>query len=154
MRKKRPSTRAWIVVHIISPLLPFFLEGSIRLMISKFNLYWDTFSASTLAMSYGLLLVFIEQSLVNQKTGAPLMNEDKIAEIKFWSDILRSVVIFFYVPLFTLIVAFEYMATYHSIPIAKELTVYGDVLVFTSSAFVIPISLIVRSIFNLKTVVL
>ncbi len=59
------SSKAWILVHIIFPLSPFFLGGILRLLISTPSI--DTFSATELAMSLGLLSLFVHQNLVNGK---------------------------------------------------------------------------------------
>jgi hypothetical protein len=154
MMQKKSSAWAWFLVHIIFPLLPFVLECSIRLIVSNFTPRWDTFSGSTLAMSYGLLLVFIDQSLLNQISQSPLMNEDRIDEIKIWSNVLRSAVIFFYAPLFALCVGFEYLALFYPAiqAIAITLSECCDNIVVLSSVFVIPTSMIIRSIFKLRTV--
>lgn len=59
----KPSTLAWISHHIGLPLLPFFLEGLLRLAVFEGDLTLETFRASTLAMSIGLMSVFVHQSL-------------------------------------------------------------------------------------------
>ncbi len=59
------SSKAWILVHIMFPLSPFLIGGILRLLISTPSI--DTFSATELAMSLGLLSLFVHQNLVNGK---------------------------------------------------------------------------------------
>jgi uncharacterized membrane protein len=63
MSKPKPSTLAWIAVHLLYPLCPFLLEGLIRLAVDEGHFSFDTFRASTLSMSVGLVAVFVNQSL-------------------------------------------------------------------------------------------
>lgn len=59
----RPSTTAWIVAHLVYPLLPAFLEGVLRFAIHGRTLRLDTLNAATLAMSVALIAVFVNQSI-------------------------------------------------------------------------------------------
>jgi len=68
---RKPSTWAWITVHLAYPLLPVPLEGFIRFAAANWTLGYDTFSASTLAISAGLLSVFVNQSLRGQEDILP-----------------------------------------------------------------------------------
>jgi len=60
--KNYPPTKTWILVHVIFPMLPFIIEGFVRLLILGISL--DTFSCSTLAASIGLLCLFVNQNLL------------------------------------------------------------------------------------------
>ena len=71
----KPSTVAWIIVHLVYPLLPVILEGIIRLAALDFHLSLDTFNAATLAISTGLLSVFVNQSIRGQDASLPDLNE-------------------------------------------------------------------------------
>ena len=65
MSKAPPSaTMAWVNIHIVFPLLPFGLEGFIKLVATDFSLSLQTFSGSTLAMSLALLSLFVNQNLL------------------------------------------------------------------------------------------
>ena len=68
----RPSTLAWITVHLVYPLLPVPIEGFIRFGAASWALNFDTFSAATLSMSVGLLSVFINQSI---RTSKPIIDD-------------------------------------------------------------------------------
>jgi hypothetical protein len=59
----RPSTLTWVTLHLGLPLLPFTLEGFIRLAVAEGAMTLEIFRASTLAMSIGLLSIFVHQSL-------------------------------------------------------------------------------------------
>jgi hypothetical protein len=60
---------------LIYPLLPVPLEGFIRCVVGNPNSNWvvnfDTFSAATLAISAGLMSVFVNQSLRTQEAALP-----------------------------------------------------------------------------------
>jgi hypothetical protein len=71
----KPSTLAWVGVHLVYPLLPVLLEGVIRLVALDWHLVLDTFSAATLAMSAGLLSVFVNQSIRSQAAQLPDSSE-------------------------------------------------------------------------------
>lgn len=57
----RGSSTLWLLVHIGFPMLPFVLGGCLRALVIPIG--FDTFSASDLSMSLGLLSVFVHQSL-------------------------------------------------------------------------------------------
>jgi hypothetical protein len=65
----RPSTLAWILVHLLFPLLPVIFEGIIRLVLT--GMKFHTFSAATLAISSGLLSLFVNQSLRGSDPSIP-----------------------------------------------------------------------------------
>jgi hypothetical protein len=71
MTTSKPSTLAWTAVHLIYPLMPAILEGIIRLAAMNWHLSVDTFNAATLAISAGLLSVFVNQSVRGQETPLP-----------------------------------------------------------------------------------
>ena len=53
----------WLTLHILFPLVPFLMEGLIRLAVGHGSVSFDTFRASTLAMAIGLVSIFVNQSL-------------------------------------------------------------------------------------------
>ena len=62
------SSKTWFIVHVAFPLVPFFLGGFIRAGLVGFDFTsfsLNTFSAPTLAMSIGLLSLFVNQSIHN-----------------------------------------------------------------------------------------
>jgi hypothetical protein len=76
MADEKPSTWAWVVVHLGYPLLPVPLEGLIRYVVSGWTFDFDTFNAATLAISAGLISVFVNQSLRTQASILPDPEED------------------------------------------------------------------------------
>lgn len=56
-----------MVVNIAFPLTPFVLGGLVRCAVSSLSVTWETFSASELAVSLGLLALFVNQSLLNSR---------------------------------------------------------------------------------------
>lgn len=89
----RPSTSAWLIIHIFVPLLPFFFGSLIRL-ISLPGVTWSTFSAAQLALSLGLISAFVRSSLLGSEILLP--NHDKEEEIaKFGAICLLPIVLSF-----------------------------------------------------------
>jgi steroid 5-alpha reductase family enzyme len=79
---KQPFTNswmAWMLVHVIFPLLPFVIEGGLRCLILGCRL--DTFSGATLSASMALICFFIYQSLitilVKHDYASPLPNDQE-----------------------------------------------------------------------------
>lgn len=60
--RNRPSSFAWVMVHLLFPLGPFLLEGIIRIIVFQ-DIHLTTFRSSTLAMSAGILCLFVNRSL-------------------------------------------------------------------------------------------
>lgn len=73
------SSKTWVKIHVIFPLVPFLLEGIIRLGIRGFKVNLDTFSAPTLAMTVALLCIFVRESL--NTTTRPLSDAEVKREI-------------------------------------------------------------------------
>lgn len=76
---KKPSTLTWLIIHILFPLSPFFIEGVIRFIVYNNVLSLTTFSTSTLAISSGLICLFVSQSLFSYKSIIPLDDEQERA---------------------------------------------------------------------------
>jgi hypothetical protein len=72
---RNPSSFAWFMVHIAFPLVPFFIEGVLRYLVFDTSLSWTTFSSPTLAMSCGLLCLFVSQSLSTHQRIIPSEEE-------------------------------------------------------------------------------
>lgn len=81
------TSKTWFIVHVLYPLVPFLIEGFIRAVMEVFSTnnlsletIIETFSASTLAMSIGLLSLFVNQSLHN--TMRPLTDEEELEQMR------------------------------------------------------------------------
>lgn len=61
----RHSSTTWIVIHVVFPLLPFFVEGFIRNIVYNKALSLPCLNSSTLIMSVGLLCLFVNQNLIS-----------------------------------------------------------------------------------------
>ena len=91
----KPSTWVWVALHLVFPLSPFLVEGLIRLAVNDGLLSFDTFRAPTLAMSIGLISVFINQSL---RSYLPqLADETEIESIAGASALFLIMAIVFFV---------------------------------------------------------
>jgi len=66
IRHSSPSTPTWFAVHVVYPMLPVILEGGIKWLVDS-KLSSATFSCATLAMSLGLLSMFMNQNLLTHK---------------------------------------------------------------------------------------
>ena len=60
----KPDAKLWIMIHVVFPLLPFAFDAFVRSLIAL-SVTFDTWSATTLAMSVGLLAIFVSQNIVN-----------------------------------------------------------------------------------------
>jgi len=72
------STKAWVCVYVLLPMLPVILGAFIRLVISSWQLSYDTFSPSDLAICLALLVLLTNQSLLQHEE--LLDNPDKEAD--------------------------------------------------------------------------
>lgn len=77
--RRKPTASAWIRIHILYPLTPFFIDGIIRFFTNGLSLDLHTFSAPTLSMSIALLSIFVNQSVLARQL--PLANEDDREDI-------------------------------------------------------------------------
>jgi hypothetical protein len=71
----RPSTWAWILVHIVFPLIPVPIEGVLRLLAANNVFHTNTFNAATLALSWGLICLFVNQSLRTKENWSRKLND-------------------------------------------------------------------------------
>lgn len=97
MSNRQPSSLAWLMVHIVFPLVPFFIEGGIRFVVSGNIITWNTFSSATLAMSVGLLCMFVSQSLITHRPTLPSNDESErlIGAAHAFSSIAMICFVFF-----------------------------------------------------------
>jgi hypothetical protein len=151
MARKKSSSKTWIIVHIVYPLVPFLLEGLIRFGASGFDfarLRLDTFSASSLAMSIGLLCLFVNQSLLTTKR--PLSDEEE-REAIYGDATMFLVYAIFSFALFAVLTLLSALAVEASAAprIQKSLT-WFSVLTFLASIFPIRFALAAQRSYKLK----
>lgn len=72
---RQPSTKNWVIVYIVFPLIPFLLGSLIRLITLSGRIYWDTFNASELSICLALAAMLINQCLL--RSGRLLNSEEK-----------------------------------------------------------------------------
>lgn len=112
-KDKRPSSQTWIIVHILFPLIPFFLAGFIRYIVKGYQFDFDTFSTSTLMMSIGLICMLVNQSLLS--SNRPLNDSEELENIHGTATIffIFSIIGF---GLFGILVAFGALLELKSMP--------------------------------------
>lgn len=66
--RNRTSTIAWIVAHLVYPLLPASLEALIRFVVFNWSFRLDTINSATLSMSLALVAVFVNQSIRTEES--------------------------------------------------------------------------------------
>ena len=110
---KRPNSRTWIIINVIFPLIPFFLGGIIRFLAKGYDISWDTFNVATLAMSIGLLCVFVNQSLLTTKR--PLSDPEEIEDIHGTATLFLIFAIFGFV-FFAILIVLTALADNLNIP--------------------------------------
>lgn len=116
-KAKRPSSQTWIIVHILFPLIPFFLAGLIRYVVKGYQISFDTFSTSTLMMSIGLLCMLVNQSLL--ASNRSLTDKEELESIHGTATIFFIFSISGFV-LFGILVAFGALLELKSMPEVKE----------------------------------
>ncbi|CAN2041654.1 Polysaccharide biosynthesis protein [Candidatus Magnetomoraceae bacterium gMMP-15] len=138
------STIIWLFIHIIFPLLPFFIQGFLRYIIMK-DFTLDTFSASTLSMSQGLIYMFIGQCILNTELILP--NQDKKDEQHCWVKVCYSIAIIFFA-LFGAIVFCEALIEFRNLPV-MDILISLKRITFCS-ALVLILTIYLQSSFKLK----
>jgi len=93
MLSHQPTTHNWVIIHIVIPLLPFLFESIFDICIILTSditmLNWGTFKAANLAMSSGLLCLFVNQSLLSND----LLLPDEYEKEKMRGSALKFIVL-------------------------------------------------------------
>ena len=146
----KPDAKLWIMIHVVFPLLPFAFDAFVRSLIAL-SVTFDTWSATTLAMSVGLLAIFVSQNIVNSKPALQAGNRD--ADIRFTVLVFLLGAIVSFV-LFGVLVTLEAMAS------GTDQTQNADVVVKVMSIFILVFSFIpvvmacqAQKAFKLKAVI-
>jgi len=116
-KDKRPSSQTWIIVHILFPLIPFFLAGFIRYIVKDYQINFDTFSTSTLAMSIGLICMLVNQSLL--AANRPLTDSEELESIHGTATMFFILAIIGFA-FFGILVAFRALFELNSMPEIKN----------------------------------
>jgi len=148
---RRPTTKKWILVNVILPLIPFIVGGTIRLIITSLQPSWNTFSASEMAICLALLSFFVNQSLV--RTERILDNKDKQSDIET-ETMMYLVFGCVFLVLFTAITALSSIIFDLDLGIGAEKLVMPlhifEVLVFASAPFLVAFSIQTQRSYRLK----
>jgi hypothetical protein len=135
----------WFIIHVISPLFPFFIEGFLRFaVIQKMSI--NTFSASTLAMSQGLLFILIAQSISHHQFLIP--NNDDADDKELWTRICMGVAIFCFA-LFGVCVFTDALIIDRKIDIL-EIVFFVKALVFVFSVIFTVLTIPIQATFKLR----
>jgi hypothetical protein len=61
-------TAAWIKTYIIYPMAPVLIDALLRYVVKQPTPIWKTMSASNVALTMGILALFVSQSIYSKKT--------------------------------------------------------------------------------------
>ena len=144
---RHPSTKAWIIIYIVFPLIPFMLGGMIRMIISSGGLFWTAFSASELAICFALLSLFINQNLL--RTERVLDNKDKKEDVEMAALVFLLSAVFFIV-LFAVIITCDVTVYLHEVEMLKRPLQYFQLIVFGLAPFMLSWSISIQRSFRLR----
>ena len=77
---RKPNATLWLMIHVGFPLLPYFINAFLRSALTGSVLSLEVWSGSNLAMSLGLLALFVSQNLANSRV--VLLVGDKGEDVK------------------------------------------------------------------------
>lgn len=146
--KRKPSSSAWFMVHIGFPLVPFFIEGIIRIIVFDNSISWTTFSSPTLAMSSGLLCLFVSQSLVTHKRIIP--SEEETERMVGTAHVFSSLAIVSFV-FFGAVVLLSALIEKFNTSGVSEIKFGFDVFILIGASIPILFSLYAQKSFKLRT---
>ena len=118
MRKRKPSSRAWIIKNILYPLAPFLIELLLNWIIKGGRFQLDFLNTVTLTISLGVLCLFVSHSLTNLKNS--LDHEQNNLNLNDREEIPGDINIFnigtfIYVSLFSALIVIQALIKYHEI---------------------------------------
>lgn len=146
-KDNQPSSKTWIIVHILFPLIPFFLAGLIRCVVKGFQIDFNTFSTSTLMMSIGLLCMLVNQSLL--ASNRALNNLEELESIHCTATIffIFSIIGFVF---FGILVAFEALFELISRPEVEDAELGFGLLAFILSVIAIVLAIRAQRCYKLR----
>lgn len=121
-----PSTRAWVVVHLLLPLLPFLMGALVR-FLSCLAVSWAAFDASELALSLCFISVFVRQSLLESEI--LLANRDKEDEVAESATLCLGATLIFFT-LFGVVEAFSILVNDRQVRELRSPLAAFQILVF------------------------
>lgn len=144
---RHPSTRAWVIIHVGFPMMPFLLGGLIRLVTTSCRLSWTTFSASELAICLALLAVFINQSLIRSER--LLDSEDKKAEAEAQAALFLFLAVVF-TALFAVVTGFGVAVRELHVEALRAGLHTFEIVVFAAMPLILMLSVLTQQSFRLK----
>nr|VFK41801.1 MAG: hypothetical protein BECKTC1821E_GA0114239_101439 [Candidatus Kentron sp. TC] len=144
----RPSSFVWIMIHLLFPLGPFLLEAIIRIGVFQ-DIDWTTFRSSTLAMSVGILCLFVNRSLNGHEEIIPSQEENgrMMTTIHVFSGMAVFCFVFFGVAVLSTALM-ERLGPEDIAPIKR----FFDVLILVGASIPVLLSLWAQRSFNLRAV--
>lgn len=143
-----PSSFAWFMVHVIFPLAPFLIEGVIRIIVFDNSVNCSTFSSSTLAMSVGLLCLFVSQSLVTHRRIIP--SQEETESMIGFAHLFSCLAIFYFVFFGVVVLLAALVDKYSTIGLLTIKSTF-DVVILIGASVPIFISLFAQRSFKLRT---
>lgn len=143
---RRTSTLIWLIVHIAVPLLPFGLGGFLRWIV-RWRFEWTNFSAAELAVSLGLLTIYMNQSVL---TSEQLLQRTEKEEGRRVIALVCVVVSGMFFALFGLITAFGVLVNEQQVSPAEKPLVFFQAAVFVGAPCVIYFSVRAQRAFKLR----
>jgi len=146
---KLHSAKAWMLVHVFFPLLPFVIEGCLRCLILGWRL--DSFSGATLSASMALICFFIYQSLIAHRY--PIPNDQEEEQHVSWAATLFlifamvSTALFTGIVLLSAVVEVEVSKMFQTRLCTLQVITFIFCLIPISVAFKIPESFNLRATF-------
>jgi hypothetical protein len=80
-----PSTKAWLIIHLIVPLVPVLVAAFLRFIFGT-QITWATFKIADLSLAMALVVAFARQSLLD--TERVLDNDDKREDVSAAATLL------------------------------------------------------------------
>jgi len=99
-KRNATSSSAWLLYHLILPLVPFSLGAAARCLgsdIVSFETFFAAFSASELALIMAITMFFVIRSLAEEKIlDMEVDKKEETAKILLWSFVFSIVSVFLF----------------------------------------------------------
>ena len=149
-KNKRPSSIIWFIIHIFFPLVPFFVEGLIRILVYDCSISWQFFNSATLAMSIGLLCLFVNQNLISHHR--VILSQEESTVIVGIAHLFSAMAIISFV-FFGVIVLLSALIEKANPQGVNMIKLSCDKVVFIGSIIPLTVSIIAQISFKLRTTI-
>lgn len=144
---KITSTKSWFLIHLVIPIFPLIFLGFIKIVMAPSQFSISTFSSSTIALSIGLLSIFIKQSITRDYQ--TLNNEDKEEEVKFYSGLYLIITLAAFT-LFGIIECFDFATLKLNVAVLSNPTRFFQIFVFGTAPLYVVLAIVTQKKFNLR----